>query len=347
MNLKDLTVSLCEIMSISGQEKLSSEGLLSIAKDYFDEYKIDDLGNHLFIKRCAKKNAPLIMIDAHFDEIGMLVKEIKDDGFLTVCAVGGLDSTIMQASRVVIYGKETIYGVISSTPPHLRSHEKEDTIEVEKLLIDTGYSGKALRELVEIGTPVGFEPVYHELMNDRITGKGLDNKACAATALYALTNTKKEELAGDVCLLLSCFEETARCGGVAPAAFSLLPDYAMVIDVNLARVPDTPKSDTVVMGDGVSVSISAVTDKRLTDMTVELCKEKNIKHQRIAAPSSTGTNATALNLVGGGVPVVDVGLPLKNMHTYTELVDLSDSAELSRLVKEFVCSKEIAEVFSK
>lgn len=348
MNLKDMTVSLCEIMSISGQECVNAERLRSLIGEYFDEYRSDNVGNHLFIKRCGKENAPVILIDTHFDEIGMLVKQIGEGGFVSVTSVGGLDPAILQAGRVVIYGKERIVGVIASTPPHLQKGDDAKKLkDVEQIIIDTGYTKEELSELVDIGTPVGFEPVYRELGENRIVGKSFDNKACAAAAVCGIRDAEKESLAGDVYLLLSCFEETARVGGVAPAAFATEPDYAMVIDVNLARVPDTKKYETVVMGEGVSISLSAVTDRLLTRKTVELCEEKEIKFQRIAAPDSTGTNAAALNLVGRGVPVVDVGLPLKNMHTYTEMIDLRDSEELVSLVREFVCSEKIAEVFSK
>ena len=134
---------------------------------------------------------------------------------------------------------------------------------------------------------------------------------------------------------------------MAPAAFAINPNYAMVIDVNLAAVPDVPKHETVEYKKGVSISISAITDKRLTRMTEQLCRDKQIKFTRVAAPSSTGTNTPALNLTGNGVPTVDVGLPLKSMHTYNECLNIDDVYELSALVREFVCAESIKEVFGK
>jgi endoglucanase len=256
----------------------------------------------------------------------------------------------MQATEVTIYGKETISGVIASTPPHLKSAEDEKKLKnIDELIVDTGYSKEEISEIVRVGTPVGFAPIYHELGKDtgRIAGKSFDDKACAAAAIYALCNTPREKLAANVCLLLSAHEETVRIGGVAPAAFAVKPDYAMVIDVNFASVPDTDKGETVPMGKGVSVTMSAVTDKKLTRMVLELCREKEIAHCKCAAASSTGTNSTCLGIVSDGIPLVDIGLPLKNMHTYTELIDLEDCETLAKLVREFVCSKKIAEVYGK
>jgi len=348
MNLKELTVALSGTMSISGYETLNTKTLEELVGKYFDEIRTDAVGNHLLVKKCGKPNAPKALVDAHFDEIGMIVTDIKEGGFLTVTSIGGLDPSIMQASEVVIYGKETLRGVVASTPPHLiKATDSKKLKKIDELLIDTGYKKEEIEELVPLGTPVGFAPVYFDLQGERIAGKSFDDKACAAAAIWGLHDIDKNELAADVYLLLSCHEETDREGGVAAAAFGLEPDYAMVTDVNFARVPDTEKNETVVMGSGISLTMSAVTDRRLTALVGELCDEKKIGYTKVAAASHTGTNAMALGLVGRGVPVVDIGLPLKNMHTYTEIIDLADCRTLGKLVRAFVTSEKIAEVYGK
>ena len=347
MELKELMLSLCSLMSISGHEWKSHKKLKEIVGEHFDEIKEDAVGNIIFIKRCGRENAAKIMIDAHFDEIGMIVTAIHEGGFLSVTSIGGLDEAILQASDVMIYGKETLRGVIASTPPHLQKAEDEKKLtEIPALLIDTGYEKEELEELVTLGTPVGFAPRYTDLLGENICGKSFDDKACAAAAIYGLANTPKDELAADVYLQLSCHEETVRIGGAAVGAFSVAPDYAMVIDVNLAEVPDVPKHETVDYCAGVSVAISAITDRKLTNMTMALCSEREIKYTRVAAPSSTGTNTPVMNLAGRGVPTVDIGLPLKNMHTYNETLNMSDMRELARLVSEFVKSDKIKEAFA-
>lgn len=347
MELKELMLSLCSLMSVSGHEYRSHAKVRELVGEHFDEIKEDAVGNILLIRRCGRENTAKIMIDAHFDEIGMIVTEIHKGGFLSVTSIGGLDEAILQASDVIIYGKEELRGVIASTPPHLQKSENEKKLtEISKLLIDTGYEKEELEELIRVGTPVGFAPRYEELLGENICGKSFDDKACAAAAIYALANTPKEELAADVYLLLSCHEETVRIGGVAASAFSVDPDYAMVIDVNLAVVPDTPRHETVDYGAGVSISISAITDRKLTKMTEALCREKEIKFTRIAAPSSTGTNTPVMNLTGRGIPTVDIGLPLKNMHTSGETLNMSDMRELASLVRAFACSDEIKEAFA-
>ena len=277
-----------------------------------------------------------------------MVTEILDGGFLRVTSVGGLDPAIMQASEVVIYGNVTLRGVVASTPPHLKNKDdKGDLKNIDELMIDTGYPKEELEKIVRIGTPVGFAPVYKKLgkSENLIVGKSFDNKACAAAAICGIAEAKRDDLAANVCLLLSCHEETVKIGGIAPAAFDIKPDYAVVIDVNLAHVPSTEKYETVEMGEGISVSISAITDKKLTNMVINLCEDKNIKMQRCAAPSSTGTNTTCLSIVGQGIPVADIGLPLKNMHTYTEIIDTGDARALADFVREIALCEKIAEVY--
>lgn len=348
MDIKGLTETLCSLMSVSGHETYSREALRAIAGTGFDEMRGDAVGNFIFVKRCKKPGAPSVLIDTHFDEIGFFVTGIKEGGFLGITPVGGLDSAILQASRVAVYGKDrkVIHGVITSTPPHLKKkNEGKKLKNADELLIDTGYSVKELEKYVSVGSPAGFEPVYTELISGRLAGRSFDNKACCAAALNAVMSADAGELAADVYLQFSCYEETLPTGGAAAGTFGISPDYAVVIDVNFAAEPGAPEFETVNMGEGISVTLSSSTDRRLTRMAMQLCADEDIKYQRVASPSSTGTNAVCVNLTGRGVPVVDVGIPIKGMHTYNEILSLDDVCSLSRFVGAFICSDRIASAF--
>ena len=351
MELKDLIISFSSIMTISGFASRSADEAEALLGKYFDECKRDRVGNLCFIKRSTRpleegEKRAKILIDAHFDEIGMIVTDIKEGGFLTVTNIGGIDSSILQASDVVIYGKEKIFGVIASTPPHLSTPDDRNKLKsVSDLLIDTGYSKEALEKIVRIGTPVGYANVYSEMQNGKICGKALDDKACAACAAYAISNIPADELYGDVYLLLSIFEETGG-GGVVPAAFGIEPDYAMVIDVDLAAVPDAKKPTSIEMGKGPSITYTTATDINLTKMLHRLAKEAEIPAQKFVSAASTGTNSVRLHLAGNGVPVVDVGLPLVFMHSATEIVDLKDCESLGKLVELFVKNVEIGKEYT-
>jgi len=345
LKLEERIVATASLMSVTGHEDYDTAALHALMAG-FDEQYTDTVGNHLFVRRCGRENAPRILIDTHFDEIGMLVSDILEDGFLRVCAVGGLDARVLPSAEVRIYGSRVIDGVVASTPPHLQSAADEKKApKVDELLIDTGYSTEELKKILRVGTPAGFLPRYTWLQNRRLAGKGLDNKACCAAAADALLSLSREALAGDVALLFAVHEETDRTGGTAVGGFHFAPDYAMVVDVNLGRAPDTEKRETVALGEGPSLSRSAITDRTLTRMTEELCEREGIAWQRSVDPTSTGTDTVALHLVRGGIPVVDVGLPLRCMHTYNEIVDMQDAEALSRLIAAFVCDSGIAEVF--
>ncbi len=340
-------VRLCRLMSVSGFEHRASAEIKDIYGSFFDEIDSDRVGNHILIKRCGKENAPKILIDAYFDEVGMIVCDVIDGGFLKIVSVGGLDPAIMQAADVVVYGKEVIRGVVGSMPPHLRAGKDGKLPAIDELVVDmgVGYSKEELEDIAPIGTPVGFAPAYSFFGDKYMAGKSFDDKACGAIAARAVADTPREDLAGDVYLCFSAREESSRDGGVSPACFNLEPDYAMVIDVNLANAPDAPDRETVEIEKGISISHSAATHRGLTKRFGELCESKDISVTHCAAPSSTGTNATSVNLSGFGIPVVDVGLPLRNMHTYNEVISLNDCDTLYRAVAEFICSSELAESF--
>ncbi len=345
MELKSLIFDLCATMSVSGFEKRASEPVKALTEGMFDSVTTDAVGNMTLLKKCSRADAPRVLIDAHLDEIGMIVTGICEGGFLRIAPLGGIDPSITQAADVMIYGEQTIRGVICSTPPHLRRDEKLPA--VSELLVDTGLSEEEIKKIVDIGSPVGFAPVYGELLGEKLVGKSFDDKACAACAIAAVAETPKEELAADVYIQLSATEETNRLGGAAAGTFNIDPDYAMVIDVNLARVPDTKDFETVPMNEGISISVSACTHRGLTFATARLCEEKDIPHCLCAAPSNTGTNASSVNLTALGVPTVDVGLPLACMHTYNEVISMRDANALRDLIKAFVTSESVAKSFAR
>lgn len=341
--------SLCSLCSVSGSEMLTDDSVKNMFGSAFDSITVDAVGNHVLYRSCGREDAVKIMIDAHYDEIGFVVTEVLDGGFLRITNIGGIDRAIMQAAEVTVYGKERLSGVIISTPPHLRSEGKK-LPPIESLFVDVGigYTKDELMDIAPVGTVVTFDKCYKTLLNERFIGASLDNKACAAIAIDAIADIPRESLAGDIYLTLSCREETGRShGGAYVIANKIKPDYALVIDVNLANAPDVPTRESVKMESGISISYSPVTSRALTLASVELCNKNGIECQKKTEAHSTGTNAPAVNLAALGVPVVDVGLPLRNMHTYSELVSMLDCCSLWLFVKEFATSAELAENFKR
>ena len=329
---KELVAALASIMSVSGQEEHGREKLCALAGSYFDAYLPDPSGTHVFVKRCGREGAPKLLLDAHFDEIGMLVSDITEEGFLRVVSVGGLDRRILPAAEVLIYGKETLYGVIAAVPPHLQKAGDHKTApEIGDLLIDTGYDGETLRRLVDIGTPVGFYEKTASLLGSRICGRSMDNKACCAAAILGAAMLSSEQMAWDLYVTLSAREETGLASGCSAAAYRIRPDAAIVTDVTFAVSPGVREDEGGKMGGGPVVSLSAVTDRGLTRQLLRLAQEREIPCQTCVDACDTGTNATMLSLVGEGIPTAVVSVPITSMHTYNEIADTSDIEYAARL----------------
>ena len=342
-NIKKYIEELCSIMTVSGFEHRNKEKILNLGKKIFDEAITDSVGSYLFVKRSKKENSPRILIDAHIDEIGFIVTEICDGGFLKFTSIGGLDAHVLQGAEVTVYGKEEIFGIITSTPPHLLTKETRDKLEkAEQLYIDTGYSKEALEGIVSVGSPASFCENCISLSNNVLCGHGFDNKVCCASALDALSSVSADDLAFDVYLLFSCREEYGGFIGAQTGADRAKAELAVSLDVNFARAPEINEYLSVKMGEGYSVSISAVTSRKLTKKIIELSKRNNLPYQPIAEPNNVGTNGNVLGLTNLGIPCVDLGIPLGSMHTFSETVSLCDCKALSRLLSLIVCDDTLA-----
>lgn len=335
--IKQMLFDLSETMSISGYEYRASEKLREILLQYFDEYNNAPNGNHIFIKHSKTQNAPRLLMDVHIDEIGMMVTEMKEHGFIRVTNLGGLDTRILLAGEVIIYGSEPVYGLVCVTPPHLQKVGDNNILPpVNELWIDTGFSIDTLiQKGIEIGTPVGFKPVNIELLNNRVAGKSFDNKCSIVTAAEVMRLLGSEDIGWDIYLLCACKEEISALGAKI-GTFDIHPDAAIVLDVNLAFVPDTLRHKTVILGDGPSVSISAITDRSLTRAVIHFAKEKNLRYQTVVEATDTGSDANHIPLIRDGIPTVLIGIPLKNMHTYSEVISLDDVTDTAKLIAEFI-----------
>ena len=282
------------------------------------------------------------------DEVGMMINDISEDGFLTVCGVGGLDKKLLSGTDVWVYGREKIiYGVVSANPGELLDlPDKDKAPDFDSLRIDTGYTKAELTELgIHIGTFVGYNAKLTKLANRRIAGRGMDDKVCCAGLLLAVCETDREKLAGDVTVVLSSREEIGG-NGANCAAYSIKPTIAIVTDVNFARTPGMDKKQSGKMGDGPMVSLSAVTDRRLTDKILCIAEKAGISVTKVVEATNTGTNANALVFCETGIPTAVVSIPLANMHAYNETLSLDDGEQFVALIKQIITSSDICTEFA-
>ncbi len=330
-NIKNTLTELCREMTISGYEYRAEKTIRKLCGDIFDEIRCDPMGNFVLIKKSRLQNAPKLLIDGHFDTVGMMVTDIKKDGFLSVVNVGGLDTRVLPATEVTVYGKKEIYGLVTSTPPHLRRAGADSVPKLEELYIDTGYSKEELEKIVSIGDPVGYRYVFTEMNDNYVTTSGLDDKACVCGIIEAIRDIDVNRLKYDVYVTISAQEETGK-NGSAMAAFGIEPDIAIITDVNFASGDGTPDYECIKCKGGASVDMSSLTDKRLTRGIIKLLCEKGIKHQIICEPGRTYTNNEGLLVSGRGVRTAVMSVPLKNMHTPCETVNLEDIKSLKEIL---------------
>lgn len=333
--LYSLVERLTAYPGVSGFESTAFDGITKELSEtgLFDEIGRTEVGSVYGIMRCGRENAPLLLCDAHMDTVGFVVTEICDGGFLKVAPVGGIAAKILFASEVNIYGKKLIRGVFGSKPPHLQEPgESEKKAEVTDLCIDTGLDKDALSELVRVGTPCGFPVKLHRLLGEKLVGASFDDRLCGAAILRGLMMLDKAALNCDIAFQFSGGEETGYKGAMT-TAHRLDPDMAIVMDVTHAYVPDAPEwRRGVVAGGGCDICFSPQTNRAFTERALRLAQENGIPYQLSAAPGRTRTNSNAVQTTRAGIPTLLVSVPLKNMHTMSEIVDMRDAYAAARLV---------------
>ena len=299
---------------------------------------VDPSGNVIGYLRCKKDNAPLIMLDAHMDTIGLIVKDFSGDGFLSFATLGGFDPRVLPCQEVIIHGKEDLFGVIGAKPPHILSKEDmKKGIKLDDLLIDTGLSDEKLKDIVAVGTPISVKTKHTLLGKDKFCGGGLDDRAGIYTHLMAIEELKDSELSADICVVASHSEEIGRFGAKI-AADRLNPDLAIVVDVTHGDTPDGDKSKTCVLGKGPAVCLGPNLNRNYTSLLLKALEDNKIEYQTELEPDDTGTNAWDIQVSACGIPCVLLSVPLRYMHTTIETLSLSDLESSAKGISSFIKS---------
>lgn len=331
--MKDIIKKLCDTDGVSGFEKNASKVALELIKPYVDHVYIDKFGSVIGHKKSKNEQAKTVMLDAHIDQIGFIVTDITDDGFLRFTNVGGVDPRMLLGIDVFVLGTKKIRGVVSCTPPHLSTNStKAPTIS--QMAIDIGFTKEQALEIVKIGTPIIFaEPVYN-LSSDTVTGKCLDDRAGIASIIYALEKLSKYELDINIVTCFSVNEEVHGTGSIN-ATYELNPDFAIAIDVTHGKTPDAPSNSTFELGK-VCIGNGPNLHRKIGRDLIKTCKTYDIPYQIEVMEGHTGTNAWYIQVARGGVPVSLIMIPLKYMHTPIETVKISDIENTGKLIFKYL-----------
>ncbi len=339
--LKELLARLAEARGISGYEGAVREIVEEELREYVDEIRTDKLGN-LIASKSGK--SPSVMIAAHLDEIGLMVKHIEPEGFLRFSTIGGwFDQTLLN-QRVVLQpqpegeGGDIVYGVIGSKPPHrMKKEEREKVIKAEDMFIDIGAkSEEEVSKLgITIGTPVIIDRQFTPLINDRVTCKAFDNRSGVAVMIEALrrVNTEFEVYA------VGTVQEEVGLKGARTSAFELNPDVAIAIDTDIAGGhPGIEKKDTTVeldKGPVITVSDASgrgiITPPAVLKWLKDTASRYDIPYQLSVSEGGT-TDATAIHLTRSGIPTGVIGVPTRYIHSPVELLSLKDLDKCAELI---------------
>lgn len=304
----------------------------------YAETSADALGNLAAVMGDQSASAH-ILVDAHLDQIGLIVTGVDDQGFLHVDCCGGMDRRVLPGTAVTVYGKETLCGVVACTPPHLTGGKDGEVPEVSAMTVDIGCPPETARELVRPGDRILFRTEPKKLLGNRVSSPGLDNRASVAVLVRCAQLLGSQKLRCRVTFLCSTREEVGGQGAVA-GAYLADPTQAIAVDVGFAAQPGVKPEESAKLGGGAMIGFAPVLDRSMSEKLVAIAEREHIPYKRDVMGGDTGTNADALAVTRSGVPTALVSVPERYMHTPAEVVDLRDIENTAKLIAEYIREAE-------
>ena len=343
--IKNLLEKFSNAHGISGHEKEVRSILEEEIKPYVDEIKTDKLGNLI-----ATKNGegPSVMIAAHMDEIGFMVKYIDDQGYIYFSKSGGwFDQTLLNQRVIIHTAKKDIFGVIGSKAPHvMKAEEIKKVVEMDTMYIDIGALDKkdAEKAGIEVGDTVTVDRKYQGLMNDFASGKALDNRAGVVSMIETARILSKQKVKAKI-IYVGTVQEEIGLKGARTAAHGINPDVALAIDTTIPG--DHPgiekKSSTLELGKGAVITVSdaegagIVVDENTLNWLKTTAKNKKMSYQ-LSVSEGGMTDAAIINLTRDGIPSGGISIATRYLHSPAEVVNLKDIDSCAKLTAEAIKS---------
>jgi len=332
----ELLKKLCDLPGVSGSESAVRDFIRSAAKPYAAEMWEDSIGN-LFVKKCGKaRREDTLMVCAHMDEVGLIIREITEDGYLKFASVGGVDHRILLGKRVMV-GKKQIPGVIGSRAVHLiGAKERENVPREEDLYIDIGTTKRLQAERkISLGDVANFEPNYRAFGQGLICSKAIDDRIGCAVMLKLL----QEEIAYDTWFVFTVQEEVGLRGATT-AAYAMKPDRALVLEgTTAADLPGVEGARRVCAVDGGAViglmDGRTIYDKGMFATLRTLAEENNIPWQTKQMIAG-GTDAGAIQQSRTGVRCANIAAPVRYLHGPTSVTSISACEACLALARLYV-----------
>lgn len=342
----EILKALSDAGGISGFEYAVAPKVKALLMRYCDEVVQDPCGNVIGWIHCENQDAPTVMIEAHMDGIGLMVKDITDRGFITFVPIGGVDPRILPSCEVMVCGKKELFGVIGAKPPHLQSREDaEKAPKIEDMAIDVGLCAEEVRSCVSVGDMIYFKTRAEQLpCGNCVSGKYLDDRAGVVSLLVCLEQLKGKKLPFHLAVLCAVQEEVGL-RGAQMGAHSVFPCAALVVDVCHGKTPDSGSESVFAPGGGTVVSLGPNIHPKLAETAICAAEQNHIAYSVDVDGGDTGTDAWAIQIAKTGVATMLLSIPLRYMHTTVELLSMDDVVATGTLLAETLKNLD-AEEFS-
>ncbi len=323
----DLLKKLCEMPGVPGREEQMRSLVSRELAPLTDEISVDAMGNLIAFKK--GKGGPKVMLAAHMDEIGFMVKFIDDRGFLRLQPLGGWDPRTLFAQRVWVHGfaGKTLLGTLmpAAKPVHLLTAEEAGKQpKIEEFFVDLGMPGDQVKAQVELGDMVTMARTA-ELVGENVVSKTLDDRLSVFIMIEAMRALNAHT--ADIYAVATTQEEVGLRGATT-AAYALQPDIGVALDVTLANdYPGGSESEQVTkLGNGAAIKImdsSTISHPKLVRHFRDIAEKHDIKYQLEILPRG-GTDAGGIQRSRSGVPSITLSTPTRYIHTVNETANIGD-----------------------
>lgn len=335
----DLLRELTEVGGVPGYEDRVRNVVRRELAASTDSVETDAMGN--VVGTLDGDTDYAVVVAAHMDEVGFMVRHVTDDGFLQLDALGGWDARVLRAQRVTVHTADgDLPGVIGSTPPHTQDEDEEAKRDrVEDVHVDLGLQGETAADLVDVGDLVTLSQET-TVVGDHVTGKALDDRVC----VFAMLEAARRLADPDVTVhFVATVQEEVGLRGAQAIGVDLAPDLGIALDVTVANdIPGFDDGEQITrLGRGVAIKLkdsSVITSPKVVRRLRDVADEADIEYQLEVLPSG-GTDTAKLQTAGGATPVGAISVPTRYLHTVTESAHGDDIAGAVELLTAFLATE--------
>lgn len=342
-NLKEL----CHLNGLPSREDSIGEYMFEQFNKSNENVYIDAIGNVICKLKMKNKAAPKILIFAHMDEIGFIIRKIESNGFLRFERIGGVNTQVLPGTKVQSIGNRSVKGMIGVQAHHFMAQENKFKIpQIKEMYIDIGADSKeaVIKRGINVGDMFSFDDTWTEITDRIVSSKAIDDRIGCSILLELSDRLKETELEANV-YLVACVMEEFNIRGILPVIREIKPDITIGIDITPAC--DTPDLDynDISLGRGPALTYmnfhgrgtlaGVLPDKKLINTFENICINSNIPYQREVSTGVVTENAYIL-FENDGVSVMNLSIPTRYTHTPVESIDISDAENTAKLIEIFI-----------